>query len=726
LQNAGKTFNSFTFTDISSGFFDQAQRAFEKYGDRLGFKSLDITQKVAPQGFKEHSYDMIIASNVLHATPKLKDTLANVRSLLKPGGHLLFLELTNPRSNRAGFVFGLFPDWWAGKDEGRDLAPFISVERWDSLLSQTGFSSIDTRTADADVDIFALSVFSAHAVDKRMKRLDAPFSVPTSGPSSKIVVVGSRTTSSSAISSGLQEVLSYRQFEVFDGIRDILDQRVEPNSTFVILSELDHEVFADLDEDTFEGIKSILFYAKNILWLTENAWTEHPYQAMVLGLLRTLRLENADINIQSLDVDCIEDFDVGILAKQVLRLEAERGQLPEGLLWTTEPELRYAQGRLFVPRLTPDEPRNKRYNAAHRLITTSANVTEAPVTFKKTKTEHYFQAETSSVVLRVKQAEHIKVRVHYSIAQAIRIGNLGYFYLVQGQILGSDETVLALSNSNASCVEVPRSRATVLANHSNLEYSVLLHVAAELLAHAVLSCTAAGSSLLVLEPPTIMIGPLLQKGRQMGVRVKFVAAQSLSSSSSDEWIRLHEKESLRVLESALPERCSTFVNLSYKQGSVSMARRLTSVLPASCTRYDLEYLVQDTAVAFSNEDMDSTTQILADTLKATRYSPGDVDPVPAAQIGTDGRCVDVTTVIDWRANDALTVRVQPVDSVELFASDKTFLLVGLAGDLGRSLCLWMIQHGARHLVLTSRNPKVDPRWTVAMASLGANVKLQSM
>ncbi|KAK7978478.1 hypothetical protein PG988_005968 [Apiospora saccharicola] len=42
--------------------------------------------------------------------------------------------------------------------------------------------------------------------------------------------------------------------------------------------------------------------------------------------------------------------------------------------------------------------------------------------------------------------------------------------------------------------------------------------------------------------------------------------------------------------------------------------------------------------------------------------------------------------------------------------DKTYWLVGLSGALGISLCDWMIGHGARHMVITSRNPQIAHEW----------------
>jgi short-subunit dehydrogenase/acyl carrier protein len=48
-------------------------------------------------------------------------------------------------------------------------------------------------------------------------------------------------------------------------------------------------------------------------------------------------------------------------------------------------------------------------------------------------------------------------------------------------------------------------------------------------------------------------------------------------------------------------------------------------------------------------------------------------------------------------------------------------MVGLAGDLGQSICDWMIDHGARNIVLTSRSNKVPERWINACRARGATV-----
>lgn len=105
LKELGQSFSTYTFTDISSGFFEKASQVFSSYSSRMSFKMLDIEKDIEEQGFASGSYDLIIASLVLHATKNLEQTLRNVRRLLKPGGYLLLLEITDNDQMRFGLIF---------------------------------------------------------------------------------------------------------------------------------------------------------------------------------------------------------------------------------------------------------------------------------------------------------------------------------------------------------------------------------------------------------------------------------------------------------------------------------------------------------------------------------------------------------------------------------------------------------------------------------------------
>jgi SAM-dependent methyltransferase len=87
------TYSLYTFTDISDGFFPMAKQRFS-YAPNMEFKVFDISKEPFKQGFEAKTYDLILAANVVHATPVLLDTLRHLRLLLSPTGRLVLTELT--------------------------------------------------------------------------------------------------------------------------------------------------------------------------------------------------------------------------------------------------------------------------------------------------------------------------------------------------------------------------------------------------------------------------------------------------------------------------------------------------------------------------------------------------------------------------------------------------------------------------------------------------------
>lgn len=150
-------YGSYTFTDVSTGFFTQAKEKFKDWPD-LDYRTLDISKDPSVQGYEPESFDLIIAANVLHATPRLSTTLENLKTLLGPGGRLVFSEL-DTTSRFPGYIFGWFSGWWLGMEDGRKDEPFISTERWRMELSNVGFeferSEVDRQSHQLTTQIVA-------------------------------------------------------------------------------------------------------------------------------------------------------------------------------------------------------------------------------------------------------------------------------------------------------------------------------------------------------------------------------------------------------------------------------------------------------------------------------------------------------------------------------------------------------------------------------------------
>ncbi|NEN94404.1 MAG: aminotransferase class III-fold pyridoxal phosphate-dependent enzyme [Moorea sp. SIO3I7] len=131
----------YCFTDVGDLFTALAQ---ERFGDYrfVEYQALDIEQDPSLQGFEPHCQDVVIAANVLHATQNMRQTLANVRQLLAPGGVLVLLEGTH-RQRWVDLTFGLLKGWWRFADvDLRSDHPLIDKRQWLQLLQESGFSSV--------------------------------------------------------------------------------------------------------------------------------------------------------------------------------------------------------------------------------------------------------------------------------------------------------------------------------------------------------------------------------------------------------------------------------------------------------------------------------------------------------------------------------------------------------------------------------------------------------
>lgn len=141
LPVLGRESTGYVFTDVSSLFFDKARKKFQDFGF-VDYRTLDVEIQPEAQGFAAGEFDLILASDVLHACRNLRDALGHIQTLLAPGGMLIFLEVENAYG-WVDLVFGLTEGWWRFQDyDLRPTHPLISRERWAALLHEAGFVSV--------------------------------------------------------------------------------------------------------------------------------------------------------------------------------------------------------------------------------------------------------------------------------------------------------------------------------------------------------------------------------------------------------------------------------------------------------------------------------------------------------------------------------------------------------------------------------------------------------
>ena len=137
----------YTYTDISAGFFAEAEARFGDGGGCIEYRTLDVEKDPVAQGYAPHGYDLIIASNVLHATRYLQETLGHCRDLLAPSGQLIALE------NLSGLgwmdlTFGQLDGWWRFADDYRPHHALASPAVWRQALGDAGFTGAEVLGVD--------------------------------------------------------------------------------------------------------------------------------------------------------------------------------------------------------------------------------------------------------------------------------------------------------------------------------------------------------------------------------------------------------------------------------------------------------------------------------------------------------------------------------------------------------------------------------------------------
>ena len=141
----------YAFTDISAGFFADAESRFAASGAPIEYRALDIEADPAAQGFDPHGYDLVIAANVLHTTRDLGETLTHCRSLLASRGRLVALELVRGR-HLQDLTFGMLDGWWRFADGYRPDHALAAPAVWRGAFADAGFEETEVLGIDTSDD----------------------------------------------------------------------------------------------------------------------------------------------------------------------------------------------------------------------------------------------------------------------------------------------------------------------------------------------------------------------------------------------------------------------------------------------------------------------------------------------------------------------------------------------------------------------------------------------
>ncbi|RHZ58023.1 uncharacterized protein CDV56_108373 [Aspergillus thermomutatus] len=313
----GLPVEKYTFTDVSSGLFEDARQTFAEWEDVMEFRTLDVDTEPIEQGFEPGSYDVVVAANVLHATRKIDVTMSRVRKLLKPGGSLVLVEI-EPRGAAFGLVAGSLTGWWASEDDFRVDSPLLFRNQWQDVLARNGFGGIHLSWECMMV----------------AKAEPSPSNGTLAGHS--IVLIGD------GVDDHVVKTAAEFASRDIDAIECPWEQvNAQEDSLYVIFDRAEKRLLLDPQPQLFETVNALLSAKCRVLWGLVNAF------------VRVLRRESSNTGLVSLDIRQ-PALHPEMTARVVADVARRRFWPATEDAPSLEPEFAYEDDRVLIPRVRPD------------------------------------------------------------------------------------------------------------------------------------------------------------------------------------------------------------------------------------------------------------------------------------------------------------------------------------------------------------------------------------
>lgn len=283
---------------------------------------------------------------------------------------------------------------------------------------------------------------------------------------------------------------------------------------------------------------------------------------------------------------------------------------------------------------------------------------------------------------------------------------------------------ITFASSLTSVIKVTQELAVPIAPTTLTDNDILILTAAQLVGTAVVDPLLPGQKMILHDAPRVLAQAVESKALSRGIQVVFTTDETDGEQLPDFWIQLPPNLGSSDLGQLIPTDAASFVSFSREDSENQ--HTISSVLSPYCrkenphtlfSRIGTEYDQQSRSVlagllkTIVDNIQNPTHEHVAQTVSLEALARGECPEGPLA-------------VVDWTSSSTeIPARVTRFDTRPLFRGDRTYWICGLSGALGISLCDWMIGRGVRHLVLTSRNPRIDPAWVEDHKRHGVNVEI---
>ncbi|KAL4977326.1 hypothetical protein BDW66DRAFT_150182 [Aspergillus desertorum] len=753
----------YTFTDVSSGFFVAAQERFKEYSG-IEYKVLDISKDPVAQGFKPGEYDLIIASNVLHATPILHETLCNVRMLLTDQGRL-FLQELSPVTSSMVYIMGLFVGWWLGEADGRTEAPYLPTEVWDEKLRAAGFNGCEAVTLDNERPFHVnANIISRPVVDVEYKRH---------------ITLLSGSAGVHPLAVQVEGLLQEQGYHV-QHYQWAIDETPLPDQDVISFVDLDRPLLNNPGEKDWNiFIKTVeTLQQAAVVWLTNPAQinSKDPHAAMILGMARTIRSELA-MPLATLE---LEDWNLPGAAQAAVDVIKKVQHDKDDVASTLDPDLEYAwvDGELHIGRFhwftvpnalretAPQEPDTKALLIKKRGLLQSLHWSGQPL---PALADDEVQVQVKAVGLNFTDVLIAMGLVHGVDAlgngfDTFGLEGAGYVSKIGAginHVRPGDRVMILGTSSTGLATQVQRPGKFTLRIPNDLSFedaatmpSVYVTVLLGLVDKAQLE---KGQSILIHAAAGGIGIAAIYVARWIGAEIYCTVGSE-------------EKAQFLVREFGIPRErifhsrdTSFYDDLMIATDGVGVDCVLNSVSGELLHTTWECVAANGCMVEIGKRDMIGRAQLALDKFEDNRtffgidvsrhvglrratggrlmelmldlYSKGHIKPIhpttifDATEVEDAFRCMQQGThigkIVVKFPEDERSLPWAPAVPTPKFRGDRSYLLVGGMGGLGRAIAMWMATYGAKHIIFLSRSAgkgEDDPAFIEELRLMGCEVQ----
>ncbi|MEL6938588.1 MAG: SDR family NAD(P)-dependent oxidoreductase [Cyanobacteria bacterium J06598_1] len=718
--------SSYAFTDISPMFLAKAKERFADYPN-LSYQRLDIEKSIAAQGFERGGYDLVIASNVLHATGDIEQTLERVRSLLTANGQLVLLEGTQPLI-WLDLIFGMTEGWWK-----RPTHPLLSVSQWQQHLTSAGFETA--------IPLAASDISASQALPQSVIIASAPQAVATA--ENCLILTGAATDLTTQITQRIHGITKHIKEISPALLQDWITADSWPEQIVYIADSTGFDPRKDsaealkaLTQKTSTGLLNLLqslttqqaHSMPRLSVVTQGAVAKNgnPTQAPLWGLMRVMALEYPKFNCNRIDLDPEDETATQV---EILCQELEAN--------TPESTVSYQQGERRVARLvshlpkqsntldipsepfklnlptkgSPDKlrlvPANRKKPQAGeieiRVLAAGLNFIDVLDALALLPFERdWLGVECAGEVVAV--GEGVEQFAVGDAVIALAAGSFGQYVTVPAELAIAQPTNL----SAQAAATIP---ANFLTAHYSLQVLTQLKKGDRILIHAAAGGTGmaavkiaqqAGAEIYATASPRKW--PALKAlgvSHVMNSRTLAFADEIMAST--------HGQGVDVVLNSLSGEFIEKSVSVLAQQGQfLEIGKRdIWSAQQMSVARPDVDYHVIDLmSVAHDRpQQIQTMLQTLKQQFEAEQLTPIQHQSFPIAKAPQAFRHMQQAQHIGKIVLDIATPDYATKAPSLNITAEGTYLITGGTGGLGLATAKWLVEEGARHVALLGRGTK---------------------